>query len=147
MFQNFLGATVNNGSIEEVRRWGYRKTVRSISGMICITMRVEEVLVFLISVDLGITCFEDALMWALIFFEICIYWIHDRFMWGVHEIFHIMYESKEVSICWSINVTTDIHGKLLNITAILNSKVHDNTRPVIEVTSHVSFQSFSVLLQ
>ena len=53
-------------------------------------------------------------------------------MWMVHEIFHAMSNSKEIWFCWGIYVATDVHGKVLNIVASLDSDVHEATNPVIE---------------
>ena len=53
----------------------------------------------------------------------------------LHEIFHAMYESKEVSLYWVVHTVTEMHGKVLNIVAILNSDVYESTRPVVEVSS------------
>ena len=42
----------------------------------------------------------------------------------VHEIFHVISESKEGRICWSINVTTETNSKVLKIISSLDSDVH-----------------------
>ena len=59
-------------------------------------------------------------------------WIHDRFIWIVHEIFHAISEIKDRRFCWGINISTDTHGKILKIIASLNSDLHEATNPVIE---------------
>ena len=64
----------------------------------------------------------------------------------VHEIFHVMYESKESGFCWGIHVATDTNGKVLKIIAILNSDVLEATNRVIEGSSMRVF-NFSDLLQ
>ena len=72
-------------------------------------------------------------MWYFICFEETILsWIHDRFMWMMNEIFHAMYESKEIRLCWGIHVSTETHGKVLNIIACLDSDIHEVTNQVIE---------------
>ena len=53
----------------------------------------------------------------------------------VYDIFHAMPESRESRFCWGIHVSTEAHGKILKIIAILNSDVHKGTNPVIEGSS------------
>ena len=50
----------------------------------------------------------------------------------VHEIFHVMSESKESGFCWGIHVATEAHCKVLNTIVSLDSDVHEATNPVIE---------------
>ena len=59
-------------------------------------------------------------------------WIHGRFMWILHDIFHDIYDSKWNRLYWVIIVSTEMHGKMLNIIASLNSAVHESTIPVIK---------------
>ena len=75
---------------------------------------------------------QRKLIWAFICFEKCLSWINDKFMWVAHEVFHVIYQSNESGFCWGIYVSTDTHGNILNITASLNSDVHNPTNTVIE---------------
>ena len=52
----------------------------------------------------------------------------------VHEIFHTMYEGKEVRFFWIIYIATDTCGKVLKITVCLHSDMHETTNPVIDGT-------------
>ena len=112
--------------------------------MICITIYTEEFWVFLIFVDLCISCFEEILMRDFIFFEIFISWVHDRFMWMVHDILNYMSDRKETTFCWGIHVSTETHGKILKNTASLNIDVHEATNPVIEVSSVIFLNLFQI---
>ena len=49
----------------------------------------------------------------------------------MHEILHVMFESKEIRFCWGIHVSTEVHGEILNIIVNWDSDVHDSTNPVI----------------
>ena len=93
---------------------------------------MEEVGVFMIFVDLWIPCFEETLVGYFMTFVYFISWVYDAFMWVVHEIFHAMFEIKESRFYWQINVSTEVHGEILNIIASLDIYVHDATNPVIE---------------
>ena len=64
----------------------------------------------------------------------------------VHDIFHSVFEINESGFCSVIHVSTEIHGKVLNIVAGLNSGVYEATNPLIEVSSVWVF-NFSDLLQ
>ena len=64
--------------------------------MICITLFMDIVVVFLIFIDLFIACFEETLMWYLICFGIFLSLMRDRFIWMVNEIFHAISERKEI---------------------------------------------------
>ena len=59
----------------------------------------------------------SSLVWNFIF------WIHDRFMLVVHEIFRTMSEG----FLWVISTTTQAHGKVFNIIVFLESDVHEAT--------------------
>ena len=52
-------------------------------------------------------------------------------MWVVSKILHAMSDSKDVRFYWHIHLSTDMHGKIISIVAILNSDLHDTTNPVI----------------
>ena len=56
--------------------------------------------------------------------EIFLSWVHDTFMCMVHEIFHVMVEIKESRLCWFIQVSIEMHGKVFRIISILNSDLH-----------------------
>ena len=49
-----------------------------------------------------------------------------------HQIFHAIFESKEIRFYWCIHVATDAHGEILKITASLDSDANESTNPVIE---------------
>ena len=66
-------------------------------------------------------------------------------MWVVHEIFHAMFEIKESRFYWQINVSTEVHGEILNIIASLDGAVHEYNNPVIDLSSMWSI-NFSVLI-
>ena len=53
-------------------------------------------------------------------------------MWMVDEIFHAIFEIKEIRVCWLIHVSTKLHNDILNIIESLNSDVHEATKSVIE---------------
>ena len=50
----------------------------------------------------------------------------------MHDVLHAMSDSKERGLCWGINVSTEMHGKILKIIESLNSDVHESNNPVIE---------------
>ena len=52
----------------------------------------------------------------------------------VHEIFNSMSEEKEIRFCWSIKITIQSHGEVLNTIVCWNIDVHEATNPVIEGT-------------
>ena len=131
----FIGKPVYEGFIEEINCWCYWESSRYISGMICITIRMGEVGLFLIFVDFCIPCFEETLMWYFICFEIFISWLNDRFIGMLHDIFHAMYDRKEFMFYWGIHVSTDIHCKILKIIESLINDMNEATIPVIEVSS------------
>ena len=81
------------------------------------------------------------------FFETFPSWIHDSFMWVVHEIFHTMSKIKESGFCWVNFVSADTCGKALKIVASLSIDVHKSTNPVIEVSSMLVINFVSALLQ
>ena len=83
---------------------------------------------------LCIPCFEETLMLDFICFGDFTSWVHDRFMWMVHQILNAISESKEIRFCWGIDVSTDTHGNILKTIASLNTYVHEATNPVIEVS-------------
>ena len=56
-------------------------------------------------------------------------------MWMLHGIFRAISERKQVRFCWRMHVSTEIHGKVLNIIESFNSDVHEATNPVIEESS------------
>ena len=80
-------------------------------------------------------------MWDFVCFGKDVSLVNDRFMWMVHEIFHFMFESKEISFCWGIHIYTDTNCKILNIIASFNSDVYETTNPVIE-GSYMLFLNF-----
>ena len=86
-------------------------------------------------VDFFISCFEETVMWAFMGFIKFISWVNDGFMWMVHDIFHIMFESKEGRFCWDIHVSTEAYGEILKTIESLKSDVNESTNPVIEVSS------------
>ena len=93
--------------------------------------------------------FLNRLIWrnidvGFICLVIFISWIHDRFMWVVYDILHFMYDINEVRLCCSIHVSTETHGKVLNIIASLSSDVHESTNPVIEGSSVWFFDLFHI---
>ena len=100
--------------------------------MIYITICVEEVGVFLIFVDMCIPYFEEILVWAFMSFVNFISLVHYVFMWMVHEIFHAMFESKKICLCWCVHVFTEAHGDILKIIACLDGDVHESTNLVME---------------
>ena len=120
-------------------------SVRCISCMICIKICIEEVGLFLILLISSLTDLKKYWCGITLFWKI-LSWIHYRFMWMVHEIFHVMSESKESGFCWGSHVATDTNGKVLKIIAILNSDVLEATNRVIEGSSMRVF-NFSDLLQ
>ena len=58
-------------------------------------------------------------------------WLHDGFMWMVHEIFHSMFESKKGRLCWWIHIATEAHCEILKIIASLDSGLNKSTNPMI----------------
>ena len=95
--------------------------------------------------------FLHPLLWSKIgvgFHEFCNFfpWVHYGFMCMVHQIFHAMFESKEIRFYWCIHVATDAHGEILKITASLDSDANESTNPVIEWFS-IFFINFTALLQ
>ena len=113
--------------------------------MICITIGVEEIGVFLIFFYFFIPCFEIKLVWDFMSFVNFLSWSHYGFIFMVYEIFHSMFERKEIGFyCW-IHVSTEAHSDILNIIVILDSAVHEYTNPVIEWSSKwfIIFQLFS----
>ena len=53
-------------------------------------------------------------------------------MWVVHEILHVMSDSKEVRLCCRINVENETHSNVLKIIESFNSDVYESTNPLIE---------------
>ena len=100
--------------------------------MICITICMNKLGVFLIFVDFCIPYFEETLMWDFMGFLNFLSWVHDGFMWIFHEILHAMFESKESRFYWEIFVATEAHGETLKIIASLDSDVPESTIPVVE---------------
>ena len=103
------------------------KSVVDVSGMIYITIYVKEVRVFLICADLSIYWFEVTLVGALVTFMNYISWLHDGFMWMVHEVFHDIFEIDKIRFCWCIYIATEADCDILEIIAILDSDVHEST--------------------
>ena len=119
-------------------------SIRYISGIIRITICMEEFGVFLVFVDLCIPCFGKTLVWYFMSFVNVLSWVHDGFMWMVDGIFHAMFESKESRFCWGIHVSTKVHGETLEIISSLDSGVHESINPVIEWSSMLFINLFQV---
>ena len=60
----------------------------------------------------------------------------------VQDIFHAVSEIKEVRLCWSIHVATEVNDKVLNTIAIFNIDIHEATNPVIEGSSMLVLNIF-----
>ena len=124
----FLGTTVYEGTIEEMKYGCNWASVSYISGMVCITICVKEVRIFLIFVYLWIPCFEVTLVGAFVSFLNLLSWVHYGFTWMVHDIFHAMFDRNKIRFCC---VATETHGKILKVISSFNSDVHEYTNPVI----------------
>ena len=85
-------------------------SVCQISDIIYITICMEEAGVFLIFVYFAITFFEETLMWDFMCFENFLSWLHDRFMWIVHDILYAMFEINKIRLCWCIHV--DVNSRV-----------------------------------
>ena len=53
-------------------------------------------------------------------------------MWMLHDILYNMVDRKVNMFYWGIHMATEMHGKVLNIIAIMNSGKHDSTNPLIK---------------
>ena len=142
----FLGTPVNNGTIEEVRYLCDRLSVWYISGMICITICMDEFGVFLIFVDLSLPALKKH--WYGISFVLEILFLECMIGscgWCMRYILHSMYQIKEGRLCWGIHIATEMHDKLMKIVASLKMDVNENTNPVIDGSSMQSFSLFQLL--
>ena len=66
-------------------------------------------------------------------------------MWVVRGILHAVSYINELRIYWIIRVSTETHGKVLKIIASLNSDVHEDTNPVIDISPMWVFNFFQFL--
>ena len=99
--------------------------------MICITIYVQEVRVFLVFADFCISYFEVTLVGAYVSFVHFLSLVHDGLIWMVHELFHSIFYSNKIRLFWFIRISTAAHCEILKIIAGLDSGVHESTNPVI----------------
>ena len=126
-----IGTPVYDSNSEEIKYlcdWTY---FRDISGMICITICVKGVRVFLIFSDFCIYCFEVTLVGGFVSFVNFLSWLYNGFMCMVHEVFHDIFERNKIRFCVCIHKATKAHCEILNIITILDSDVHESTNTVI----------------
>ena len=119
-------------------------SIRYISSMICITIFMEEVRVFLIFIYVCIPCFEEKLMWAFLSLVNFLSWLHDGFMCIVNDILHSMFDSKQSRLYWGIHVATETHDETLKIIASMDSDVNDSTNSMIEISSMLFINFFEL---
>ena len=99
--------------------------------MICITICVKEVIVFLIFAAFCISFFEVTLLGDFFSSTNFLSLVYYSFMWMLHEIFHAMFEINKGRFCWCIRIAAEAHCEILKIIASFYSDVHESTNPVI----------------
>ena len=123
----------------------YWYPISEIPDMVCITICVEKVWIFLSLVDLFLSRFEETMKSNIIHFEDIFPLVYDRLMRVVYYIFQSMAKGKELWFCGRILLPTQLYGNILKVVMFLNINIYETSYPVVELSPICLSKLFQLL--